>query len=447
MILDERSAGFFALGTALATGVPAVVLCTSGSAAAEPPPRRRRGRRGGRAADRAHRRPPSGAPRHRRRARRSTSSSSTATRCAGSARSGPTRRTTTACSTSARSPAAPTPRRIGDPRPGPVHLNVPWREPLAPVPVRGSGDAPAIRSRSRGGAMRPLHAVTPAAPRADEAVLDRLAERIESAPRGLIVAGPAARPAARRADRRAGRRRGLSDPGRAHLPAAPGAARPLAARHRLRRHRAGTALSSSSPSWSSASATCPPASRCASGSPAIDDLEQIVIDPAGEWREPTRRAATLLRADPDGDRAGADGAAFPAAPGRRDGRRLALRSRPGWRPSRPFARRSTAGSAPSASSASRASGQSLRPCAAGRRLGLRRLEHAGARPRGLPAPRPRGRPVRLEPGRERDRWAGLHLGRPSGRQRQPHLGGARRPRPLPRHRRPGGRAACSRSCA
>src|ERR671934_2970170 len=34
VILDERSSGFFALGTALATGIPAVVLCTSGSAAA-----------------------------------------------------------------------------------------------------------------------------------------------------------------------------------------------------------------------------------------------------------------------------------------------------------------------------------------------------------------------------------------------------------------------------
>ncbi len=31
---------------------------------------------------------------------------------------------------------------------------------------------------------------------------------------------------------------------------------------------------------------------------AIEGLDQIVIDPAGEWREPTRRAGTIVRADP-----------------------------------------------------------------------------------------------------------------------------------------------------
>ena len=31
---------------------------------------------------------------------------------------------------------------------------------------------------------------------------------------------------------------------------------------------------------------------------AIERLEQIVIDPIGEWREPTRRADTIVRADP-----------------------------------------------------------------------------------------------------------------------------------------------------
>ena len=31
---------------------------------------------------------------------------------------------------------------------------------------------------------------------------------------------------------------------------------------------------------------------------AIEGLEQIVVDPTGEWREPTRRADTIVRADP-----------------------------------------------------------------------------------------------------------------------------------------------------
>ena len=205
--------------------------------------------------------------------------------------------------------------------------------------------------------MRPLNAVAPAAPRADEALLDRLAERIECAPRGLIVAGRQPDPELGRAGRGPGRGRGLSDPGRAHLAAAARAPRPLAGGLDLRRTSRATARRSSSPSWSSGSATCRPASRCASGSPRSTGLEQIVIDPVGEWREPTRRADTLMRVGSGGDRAVADGAAVPAAS--RGERRLPARPSPraGSRPSGPCATPSTAASARWTSSASPASGR------------------------------------------------------------------------------------------
>ena len=64
----------------------------------------------------------------------------------------------------------------------------------------------------------------------------------------------------------------LSDPRRADLAAALRPPRPLAGRLRLRPDRPRAARTRSRPTSSSASARCRPASRCASGSPTLDEV-------------------------------------------------------------------------------------------------------------------------------------------------------------------------------
>ena len=296
VVLDERSAGFFALGTALATGVPGRVLCTSGSAAANFHPAVVEADEAVGAADRAHRRPAARAARHRRRPDdRPAKLYGDAVRwfCEVGTHEADDDGLLHFRSVACRAYAT----AVGDPRPGPVHLNVPWREPLAPIPVEGdvtATDPLALEGRGE----RPLSAVAraPAAP--DDALLDELAERIASAPRGLIVAGRQPDPRPGRAGRRARRGRRLPRPGRADLAASLGPARPLTGRPALRPDRPRRGPTSWSPSWSSGSATCRPARPCASGWRRSRGCGQIVVDPAGDWKEPTRRAETLLRADP-----------------------------------------------------------------------------------------------------------------------------------------------------
>ena len=151
VIVDERSAGFFALGAAQASGEPVALLCTSGTAAAnfhpavceadesalplivltaDRPPELR-GIGAGQTIDQIKLFGVCGAlvlrSRH------------------------PRRPTTRGCCTTARSPAGRSRRRAASRGPGPVHLNLPWREPLAPVPGRGRGDRdrPAGAGRAR----------------------------------------------------------------------------------------------------------------------------------------------------------------------------------------------------------------------------------------------------------------------------------------------------------
>src|SRR5919106_130165 len=187
VIVDERCAGFFALGAAQATGAPVAVLCTSGTAAANlhpavceadeaavplvvltadrPPELREIG--AGQTIDQlrlygsavrwfcevgTHEADDAGLLHFR----------SVACRAFAAAR--------------------------GDARPGPVHLNLAWRDPLGPEHREGDVIATsALALRGRG--ERPLHAVISPHPTPDEHVLDELAERISAAPRGLIVAG------------------------------------------------------------------------------------------------------------------------------------------------------------------------------------------------------------------------------------------------------------------
>jgi 2-succinyl-5-enolpyruvyl-6-hydroxy-3-cyclohexene-1-carboxylate synthase len=295
VILDERSAGFFALGTALATGRPAAVLCTSGSAAANLHPSVVEADEAGVSlivltADR----PPE---------LRGIGAGQTIDQLKlyGDAvrwfcdvgtheadDDGLLHFRAVACRAYATA--------LGDPRPGPVHLNVPWREPLAPTPMEGQVTAAdPLALEGRGNA--PLTAVTASQARADEALLDGIAERIESAPRGLILAGRQSDPM-------------LAEPVAALAAAAgyPILAEPTS---QLRRGPHDRSLVVSTydfvardrppelePELIVRVGDMPTSKPLRQWLAAIQGLEQIVIDPVGEWREPTRRADTILRADP-----------------------------------------------------------------------------------------------------------------------------------------------------
>src|SRR3954468_12241761 len=182
-VIDERSAGFVALGMAKASDRPVAVTCTSGSAVANllpavveahearvplivltadrPPELRETG--AGQAIDQikiygsfaqwfvevARHDPPRAAAVHHR---------ALACRAYATARGG---------------------------RPGVVHLNLPLREPLAPVPEDGL-DASVWEGRPDGGAWVQVHEP---APEGSRRLVDGMAERIPQGARGAIVVG------------------------------------------------------------------------------------------------------------------------------------------------------------------------------------------------------------------------------------------------------------------
>ena len=295
VVLDERSAGFFALGTALATGAPAVALCTSGSAAAHLHPAVVE-------ADEASvplivltaDRPPE---------LRGIGAGQTIDQlklygdavrwfCEVGTHDADDEGLLHFRSVACRAFAT----AHGDPRPGPVHLNVPWRDPLAPIPVEGdviATDPLALEGRGE----RPLNAVASAPVIPAPALLDELAERIAEAPRGLIVAG-------RQPDLDLGGAVGaLAEAAGYPVLAEPtsqlrwGPERPasLVSSYDLIARERPAGLE---PELIVRFGDMPTSKALRLWLAAIPGLRQIVVDPHGDWKEPTRRAETVLRADP-----------------------------------------------------------------------------------------------------------------------------------------------------
>jgi 2-succinyl-5-enolpyruvyl-6-hydroxy-3-cyclohexene-1-carboxylate synthase len=296
VIVDERSAAFFALGAAQATGNPVAILCTSGTAAAnyhpaiceadesaiplialtaDRPPELR-GIGAGQTLDQlklygdavrwfcevgTHDADDEGLLHYR----------SVACRAVAAAR--------------------------GEGRPGPVHLNLPWREPLAPLPDAGAvtaTDPLALEGRGE----RPLTAVTARDEEPSEFLLEEVARHIDEAESGVIVAGRQLDPELREplahlagaagfpilAEPTSQLRCGPHD--RSHVIAAYDVLLrdgPFAERVRpdlvLRFGEMPT--SKNLRAWLEASGA-----------------DVLAVDPHGGWNEPSKRAAALLRADP-----------------------------------------------------------------------------------------------------------------------------------------------------
>jgi len=187
-IIDERAAAFFALGIARATGLPAAIACTSGSAAAHYLPAIVEASEAGvplvaLTADRPPELHAAGANQTIDQIRLygafTRASFDLGAPVAGELAMRAARRKIVQAVTLARGP-----------RPGPVHVNLPFRKPLEPVAAES------------GHAIREPVITKPPMLVADPGAVAALADAIAKEPNGMIVAG--AMPAAFAASREAG---------------------------------------------------------------------------------------------------------------------------------------------------------------------------------------------------------------------------------------------------
>ena len=301
--IDERAAAFFALGLAKAARAPAALVCTSGTAAANFLPAVVEASLAGvplvvLTADR----PPE--------AREwGTAQTIDQLRLFGPHARWfaelPPPEPSEALLRHVRAVAARAAALAGGRPPGPVHLNVPFREPLEPE--RSAADAAALGvvgdlvAHGRGEARGWTRAETPPA-RPDAALVERLAARIASTPNGVIAAGPLdAGPGLGAAVARLARAAGwplVAEPTSQLRRGAHVAGAPVIAGYDLFLRNAALAESLA------------PALVLRLGAPLTSkalanwlarhaDAELWLADPAGRFADPTHRAAEIVRAEPE----------------------------------------------------------------------------------------------------------------------------------------------------
>ena len=320
----------------------------------------------------------------------------------------------------------------GEPRPGPVHLNIPLREPLGPAAEIGRGRGDVAARPRRAAAIGPLTAVSPAPARSRQ----RAPRRARRADRRTSRSGPDRRrppdrPRARPSGGGARGRLRLPDPARADLAAPLRRPRPLARRLGLRLDRA-------RPPRLPGAGPRPAVRRDADLASSLRDVDRRRPSPSRSsiaphgWNEPTNRADEIVRADPA---AVAKGLASRLGPARAAG--AAVHWTADWL---------RAGERAAAAIRSDLEGES-EPSEPGVHAALGGLYADGDlvyTASSMPirdqeafcaAARGRGH-VPGQPGRERHRRPGLVGRRRGDRHRPPHLDRHRRPRARPRRGRP-----------
>jgi 2-succinyl-5-enolpyruvyl-6-hydroxy-3-cyclohexene-1-carboxylate synthase len=192
--IDERSAGFFALGMALASGAPVALVCTSGTAAANFHPAIIEAHQSHvpllvLTADRPHDQRDSGANQTIDQVKMFGDHVRWFVDVAPPEAAPPPRTLRYLRTLACRSLAV-----AGGPPPGPVHLNFPFRKPLEPTPVRGDvpdkPDADAVLAYDGRPGGSPFTRITRGTLSPSDDQIDVLVQAITNAARGLIVCGP-----------------------------------------------------------------------------------------------------------------------------------------------------------------------------------------------------------------------------------------------------------------